>query len=165
MSDYPHVERFESATVILPVMNETTSLKQTVDIVLRDARDRIRELLIVVCERTTPEAMAVVRQLQKDLGDLIVVHHQTLPFLGGALRDAFDVARGSHVIMMASDLETNPNDVHILIAEAEKNPSGIVATSRWIKGGRSTVTRRSSLCATGYSSISSRSFTVQSFPI
>ena len=28
-----------------------------------------------------------------------------------------------------------PNDVGTLIAEAEKNPSGIVAASRWIKGG------------------------------
>jgi hypothetical protein len=117
------------------VINETISLTQTVEIILRDARDRIKELLIVVCERTTPEAMAVVEQLQKDLGDLVVVHHQRLPFLGGAIREAFDLARGSHVIMMSSDLETNPNDVHTLIAEAEKNPSGIVATSRWIKGG------------------------------
>jgi hypothetical protein len=39
MIDYRHVERFESATVLLPVMNETTSLKQTVAIILRDAED------------------------------------------------------------------------------------------------------------------------------
>ncbi len=135
MIDYPHVERFESATVLLPVMNETTSLKQTVAIILRDAKDRIRELLIIVCQRTTPEAMAVVEELQHDLGELVVVHQQRLPFLGGALREGFDLARGSHVIMMASDLETNPNDVGTLIAAAEKNPAGIVATSRWIAGG------------------------------
>jgi len=135
MADYPRVEKFESATIILPVMNETTSLEQTVRIVLRDARDRIRELLIVVCERTTRGAMEVVNRLQSELGDLVVVHHQRLPFLGGALREAFDLARGSHVVMMASDLETDPNDVCTLIAEAEKNPSGIVATSRWIRGG------------------------------
>ncbi len=135
MADYPRVERFESATVILPVMDETVSLEETVRIILRDARDRLKELLIVVCPRTTREAMAVVDQLQKELGALLVVHHQRLPFLGGALREAFALARGSHVIMMASDLETDPNDVGKLIAEAEKNPSAVVATSRWIKGG------------------------------
>ena len=59
-------------------------------------------------------------------------HHQHLPFLGGAIREAFDVARGSHVIVMASDLETDPNDVGKLIAAAEKNASGVVATSRWL---------------------------------
>jgi hypothetical protein len=38
--------------------------------------------------------------------------------------------------MMASDLETNPNDVGAMIAAAMKDPAGIVATSRWIRGGK-----------------------------
>ncbi len=135
MSDYPRVDRFESATVILPVMNETTSLDETVQILLRDVRDDMKEILIVVCKRTTPESMSVIKQLQEHLGDLIVVHNQTLPFLGGAMREAFDLARGSHVVMMASDMETDPNDVRVLIAEAKKNPSSIVTASRWLKGG------------------------------
>ena len=131
MNDYPNVAKFESVTVVLPVVNETISLKQTVDIVLRDARADVLELLIVVCKKTTPESMAVISQLQKELGGLVVVHHQKLPFLGGAMREAFDLSRGSHVIMMASDLETDPDAVRELIAEARKNPSGIVTTSRW----------------------------------
>ena len=133
--DYPRTTCFESATIILPVMNETASLDETVKIILRDAKDKIREIVIVVCKRTTPEAMAVVRRLRVELGELVVVLDQTRPFLGGALRDAFDVARGSHVIMMASDLETDPNDVKHLIAEAGKNPAAIVATSRWLRKG------------------------------
>jgi glycosyltransferase involved in cell wall biosynthesis len=131
MSDYPKVDQLESVTVVLPVVNETTSLKQTIAILLRDVRNDLRELLIVVCEKTTPESMAAISQLQKELGGLVVVHHQTLPFLGGAMREAFDLARGSHVIMMASDLETDPNSVRELIAEERKNPSGIVTASRW----------------------------------
>ncbi len=129
------VENFASASIILPVINETVSLRQTVDIILRDVKDRVRELIIVICKRTTPEAMAVIKDLQAELGDLVVVIEQKLPFLGGALRDAIDIARGSHVIIMGSDLETNPNEVGMLIAEAEKNPSAVVTTSRWIKGG------------------------------
>jgi glycosyltransferase involved in cell wall biosynthesis len=134
MSDYPNVAKLESVTVLLPVINETVSLKQTVDILLRDARADIKELLIIVCKKTTPESMAVIAQLQKELGDLVVVLHQRLPFLGGALRDAFDASRGSHVLMMASDLETDPKDARALIEEAKKNPSGIVTTSRWLAG-------------------------------
>ena len=135
MMDYPRVEEFESVSIVLPVINETRSLQQTVEIVLRDAREQINELLIVVCERTTPDALAVVSLLQKDLGKLVVVHAQRLPFLGGAIREGFDHARGSHVIMMASDLETDPNDVRRLIAEATKDPSAVVGTSRWLRGG------------------------------
>ena len=134
MNAYPRTEKLESVSVVLPVINETASLRQTVDIVWRDAADQIRELLIVVCQKTTAEAMAAVKQLQKDLGSVVVVHHQHLPFLGGAMREAFALARGSHVIMMASDLETDPNVVRVLIAEARNNPSGIVTASRWREG-------------------------------
>jgi hypothetical protein len=136
MSSYPQVAKMESATVILPVMNETISLRETVDIILRDARELVREFLIVVCDRTTPEAMATVNQLKSELGELVVVHHQKLPFLGGALREAFELARGSHVILMASDLETDPSLVRPMLDLEAKNPSGIVTASRWIAGGK-----------------------------
>ena len=136
MKLYPEAGRFESVSIIIPVINETTSLRQTVDTIVRDAkREDIRELLIVVCKKTTAESMAVIAQIQKDLGPLVVVLHQTRPFLGGALRDGFDAARGSHVLMMASDLETNPNDVQLLIRQEKRNPCGIVTGSRWTSGG------------------------------
>jgi hypothetical protein len=136
VSLYPHIERFESVSILLPVINETTSLQQSVNIILHDVkREDIKEFIIVVCKRTTVESMAVIRKIQQDLGDLVVVLEQKLPFLGGALRDGFEIARGSHVIVMGSDLETNPNDVCRLIAEARKNPSSVVSTSRWVRGG------------------------------
>lgn len=128
--------RLDSVSIILPVINETVSLRKSIESVLRDVkRELIREFIIVVCKRTTSEAMTVIGQLKNELGDLVVVLEQKLPFLGGALRDAFDVARGSHVIIMGSDLETNPDDVHNLIEEQQKAPASIVTTSRWIRGG------------------------------
>ncbi|WP_192360419.1 glycosyltransferase family 2 protein [Mesorhizobium mediterraneum] len=129
------VDRFESATVILPVINETTSLVQTVEIILRDVKDQLEQIIIAVADRTTQESMAVVEQVRCDCGDLVVVHQQKLPFLGGAMREAFDLARGSHVILMASDLETDPNLVRTLISEAEMHPSAIITASRWCDGG------------------------------
>ena len=135
MIDRPQTDRFESATVILPVMNETAALEETVRIIVRDVADRLKEIVIVVCDRTLPESMAAIDRLRQRHGQLVVVHRQTLPYLGGAMREAFAAARGSHAIMMASDLETDPNDVKSLIAEAEKNPAAIIAASRWLKGG------------------------------
>ena len=135
MTSYPQVDRFESATIILPVMNETTSLEETVKIILRDVKDRTKEILIVVCERTTPESRATADRLSKSLDGLVRIHYQTLPFLGGAMREAFDLACGSHVVMMASDLETDPNAVKTLIANAELRPSAIVTATRWRAGG------------------------------
>jgi hypothetical protein len=131
MSDILPVDRFKSATIILPVINETFSLEETVRITLRDVKDRIDEILIVVCARTTPEAMEAVGRLSQNLGSIIRVHTQILPFLGGAVREAFDMARGSHVVMMASDLETDPNTLKSMLDSAELHPSAIVTASRW----------------------------------
>ena len=137
MPDCPLAERFDSATVIVPVMNETVSLEQTVAVLLQEIkREDLKELLIVVCQKTTPKAMATVTRLQQQFADLVVVHHQQLPFLGGALREAFDLARGTHCIMMAADLETNPHDVPLLIAAARNNPAHIVTATRWQGGVR-----------------------------
>src|SRR5580698_9939992 len=135
MSAFPGTYAFGSATVILPVMNETYSLVETVDSILATSKSDVRELLIVVCEKTTRESMATINSLSARLGDLVVVHRQTLKFLGGAMREAFDLARGTHTIMMASDLETDPVLVPRLIAEARANPSAIVTVTRWHKEG------------------------------
>ena len=136
MGNYPHIERLESVTVLLPVMNETASLKQTVEVIRREVRpELLKEFLVIISEKTTPEARATIAGLEKELPELVAVRTQRLPFLGGALREGFAVARGSHVLIMASDLETDPHLVPVLILEAQKNPSGIVTASRWLRPG------------------------------
>jgi glycosyltransferase involved in cell wall biosynthesis len=126
---------FESVTVVLPVINETYSLVQTAEAILAASRADLRELLIVVADKTTPESMSEIRGLAERLGDLVVVHRQSLKFLGGAMREAFDLARGSHTIMMASDLETDPALVPRLIEIARQRPEAIGTVTRWREGG------------------------------
>ncbi len=115
----------------MPVVNETYSLVETVNSILETSKQDVRELLIIVCDKTTRESMATIESLSARLGDLVVVHHQNLKFLGGAMREAFDLARGTHTLMMASDLETDPVLVPRLIAEARAHPAGIVTVTRW----------------------------------
>jgi len=136
VSDHPKTQFFESVSVILPVMDETVSLTKTVDTILSGAAPDVVEFIIVVCDRTKPESLQTAAELLKRLPGRVSVHHQKLPFLGGAIREAFDLARGSHVIMMASDLETDPADVPTLISEAKRRPEAIITASRWRRGGR-----------------------------
>ena len=117
-------------------MNETVSLRQTVDVILKTSASFVREFIIVVCKRTTQESIKICEQLKSEFGDQVVVHYQTLPFLGGAIREAFLRARGSHVIMMASDLETDPSLVLEFIKNAQKYPDVIFTASRWREGGQ-----------------------------
>lgn len=119
-------------------MDETISLIKTVDIILSSAKGEIKEIIIVVSKHTSKDSLVVIETLKTRLGDLLVVYCQELPFIGGALRGAFSLAQGSHTIMMASDLETNPSDVIKLIDAAKENPNDIIAASRWLKGGNFT---------------------------
>ena len=131
----PSTPAFERATIVLPVVTETDSLDETVRRLLATSDDDIAELLIVVCDRTTPESLARCQAIEATLGARARVHHQRLPFLGGALREAFDLATGSHVVMMASDLETDPATVPELIEASRRRPDAVITASRWAAGG------------------------------
>jgi hypothetical protein len=126
---------FESATIILPVVNETESLRKTVEVIEQSSAADVRDYLFVVCQRTTQESLKLCESFQATDPHRYVVHLQTLPFLGGAMREAFDRARGSHTIMMASDLETDPATVRVLITEAKEFPDAVITASRWLAGG------------------------------
>jgi len=122
-------------TFILPVLNETYSLQETVDTIFDLAGGELHEVLIVTAERTTAKSMEVIEKISKQHPVCIRVHQQNLPFLGGALREAFDVATGDQIMLMASDLETDPKMIPAFIEAMKTGQWDIVAGSRWTKGG------------------------------
>lgn len=125
--------KFKSVSVILPVMDEVQSLLQTLDILEKENKADLQEVLLVVCRKTSSESRYLCEELQRASPSLVRLIEQQRPFLGGAIQDAFDVASGSHVIIMASDLETDPRDVKELISRSKKSPGAVITASRWIR--------------------------------
>lgn len=134
-SPVPVTTAFAGVTVILPAVTETDSLDETARILKDECDDDIRQVLVVVCDRTTPATMARCRALEDHFGARLLIHHQELRFLGGAMREAFELATASHVIMMSTDLETDPRTARRFIEVAREKPHAIVTASRWIEGG------------------------------
>lgn len=125
-----------SISILLPVINETYSLEKTVKIILNENFDSLKEIIVLVSEnKTNKKSYEIINSLLVKHPDIIKVSKQDLPFLGGAIRKGFEICNGSHVILMASDLETNPHDVKELILNSKKNKNSIITTSRWISGG------------------------------
>jgi glycosyltransferase involved in cell wall biosynthesis len=120
-------------SVILPVIDETVSLRKTVEILLAENRPDIFEILVVGCKLTTPEAVSVAEGFVQAHTGLVQFRYQKRPFLGGAMRDAFEWAQGTHILMMASDLETDPATVKDLIGKAKEGYDVVTAT-RWTQG-------------------------------
>lgn len=122
-------------TFVLPVLNETDSLVTTVETIRRVAGPHVAELLVIVADRTTPESHAVARQLLEAYPDQVRIHTQRLPRLGGAMQEAFAEARGRHIMLMATDLETDPEAIPLFLAPMLRGECDIVAGSRWLSGG------------------------------
>jgi glycosyltransferase involved in cell wall biosynthesis len=99
-----------------------------------NSRD-VLEYLIVLCGKTTQDCRAAAESLVAQLPQRVHIIEQQLPFVGGAIRDGFEAARGTHVIMMASDLETDPAAVPVMVAESLQQPAAIITASRWRTGG------------------------------
>ncbi len=124
-------------SVILPVINETFSLEKTVEIIIQNSKDDISEIIIVTSkEKTTNDSLKLIKHLETSkYPNLIKTQFQNLPFIGGAIQKGFEMSTGTHIIMMASDLETDPYDVKNLINLSKLSPSSIITANRWIKGG------------------------------
>ena len=76
-----------NVSVILPVINETFSLRQTVDILLKENKEAIQEILIMTAKvRTTSESRRAINELQTTYPGVIVAHDQNLPFLDNWLQ-------------------------------------------------------------------------------
>jgi hypothetical protein len=125
-----------SISILLPVINETYSLEKTVEIIIDENLSFLKEIIVLVSEKkTNKKSFEVINSILIKYPNTIKMVKQDLPFLGGAIRKGFDVCNGSHVILMASDFETNPYDVKKLISYSKKNKTSIITTSRWISGG------------------------------
>jgi glycosyltransferase involved in cell wall biosynthesis len=123
-----------TVSIIMPVMDETTSLRETVEIVMNENGPAIHEIICLTSKFSSPDALAVCHELAGRWPGTVLVREQVRPYLGGALQDAYAWASGSHILLMASDLETPPHAAKDLIAEARKGWD-IVATTRWRGGG------------------------------
>lgn len=129
---------FENVTILLPAMDETYSMRETVETILHTCRRKdLCEFVFLLCDRTTKESRETAEKLIEEYSAFIpmYIHEQELPGVGGAIREGIMLAKGSHVVMMSTDLETDPNVIRTFIAGAKKYPDRIITASRWRKGG------------------------------
>jgi glycosyltransferase involved in cell wall biosynthesis len=127
-----------SVSIILPAINETYSLQQTVEKILSTCRkEELCEFFIVLCNKSTPACIKTAEKIKQQVSSLVPVsvYYQKQPFIGSAMREAFDLVKGTHVVMMSSDLETDPAVIPDFINHIKKSPDNIVTASRWIGSG------------------------------
>lgn len=128
---------FTSASIIIPALNETYLLRQTVEIILETCdNEDIEEIFIVLCDRTTPDCIKAAETIQKDFDSYsITIYFQIKPFVGCAFQEAFELVKGSHVVTVAADMDMDPFAVSKFIENSKISPESVIAASRWMPGG------------------------------
>lgn len=120
---------------MMGAVTETDSLRETVMQILSlcDHSD-LREIIIGYSQHVTPESRAVCEELAAMECDVpIVVFEQHRKGISG-LVDMIDIARGSHCILVASDMALDLACVRDMIEKAKLDGDMIISSSRWMKG-------------------------------
>lgn len=131
---------FEDCTIIIPVIRETDLFEEVVGTILDSCtHEDLAEFIIAVHpEHTAKESYQSIEKMQrrcKESGVSYCILEQTLPGVGGAMRDALDIAAGSHTIILNADMASDPHLVEKLIRYAKESPSDIISVSRYLSGG------------------------------
>ena len=103
-------------SVILPVINETFSLEKTVEIIIQNSKDDISEIIIVTSkEKTTNDSLKLIKHLETSKYPNLIKTQFQNSIYWWCHSKRIEMSTGTHIIMMASDLETDPYDVKNLI--------------------------------------------------
>ncbi len=124
-----------SVGVVVTAVDETWSLRETVDTLLAENPNTISDILIVLAAHATPACRAVTDALETAYPDIVRHHEQArLPGVGGAVRECIRLMPSPWLLMIASDLETDPRTVTAMIARAGRGDADVVTASRRLCG-------------------------------
>ena len=120
--------------VFLPVIDETFSLENTISILEKQCSQFISTYLIVLSKtKTKQKSKNIIFKLKLKYKNKIKIIYQKEKFIGGAIKVSIQNIKETHFVMMASDLETNPNDIKKLIKSSLKHPDKIILANRWLE--------------------------------
>lgn len=114
-------------SVIIPVYNETRTLRALVEKVLTV---NIEKEIVIVDDGSTDDTPKILQSLAKDYPDITVLRHPRNAGKGAAVRTGIEHAKGAILIIQDADLEYDPNDYHACIGPIERGECQVVYGSR-----------------------------------
>lgn len=122
-----------SVTLVVGATNEEEALKQTVRYVMTHCPPQeIDRILIVYAKNAPAGCRSAIGTLETEFPDKVFGMEQIRPYVGGAIRDGFDTAVSSHILLLPGDLAIGLDAVPLLFEREKNAPDGIVKTSRWL---------------------------------
>lgn len=125
---------FQSVTIIIGTTDEDEALRKTVDSIMNscDVKD-IGKILMVKPKNASEGCNNAIKAMEEKYQGIAFGLEQTRPFIGGAIRDGFDAADTSHIMLLPGDLAISLDCVPEMIRRVKEKPDVVSKTSRWLK--------------------------------
>ncbi len=125
---------FESLTVIIPAANETDTLTETVNGVLKSgAYDDISKIILFLKSENCPGAEVAKHLIKISNCDKMEIAIQKTATFDTAFKEIPFLVKSSHFLVLVSDGEMDPRTIEDLVSIAKEKPDSIVCGSKWHK--------------------------------
>lgn len=125
---------FESLTVIIPAANETDTLTETVEGVLKSgAYDDISKIILFLKSENCPSAEVANHLIATSNCDKMEIQIQKTATYATAFTEIPFLAKSSHFLVLVSDGEMDPRTIEDLVRIAKEKPDSVVCGSKWHK--------------------------------
>ncbi|MEQ1876698.1 MAG: glycosyltransferase family 2 protein, partial [Bdellovibrionia bacterium] len=123
-------------TVLVPVFSETEALAETTHR-LQACLGRLEyEILLVASPRSEARCLRECVRLEKSDPRIQLILQSQRPGQGWAFREAANLATGTHLVFMCSDLETLPETAAELVRASRESSADVIVASRWHRDSR-----------------------------
>lgn len=118
-------------SIVIPVYNESETLKKLLDKVLAVDLGKIEREIILVDDASSDGSANLIKELAKKHEGIKTYFHKENQGKGASLRDGFRETTGDYVIVQDADLEYDPRDYLKLLRELEEDEVEVVYGSRF----------------------------------
>lgn len=115
-------------SILMPVYNEEPTLKEIVGKVLKVKMDKE---IIIVNDASTDKSFQIMKDLQKEHPELVVLTHEKNLGKGSAIRTALTKVTGDYIIIQDADLEYDPQEYSKLLEVVHRFGAKAVYGSRF----------------------------------
>ncbi len=128
-----------SISLVIPVYNEATILKENLDRIYQYLLSRNQQFdweLVLVNDGSRDETGVIAAEFARKMSNVVLVHHPRNQGLGRTLKTGFAYASGDYIITLDVDLSYAPYHIEILLEKIIETKAQIVVASPYMPGGK-----------------------------